>query len=82
MRILWDEPKRLANLAKHGFDFGGLTLDFFAVAQVRPVREGRLQAVGMLRGRPVTVIFLPLGSEGLSVVSMRTSSIRERMLLK
>jgi uncharacterized DUF497 family protein len=25
----WDEPKRLANLDKHGLDFEQLTQDFF-----------------------------------------------------
>jgi uncharacterized protein len=24
MLIFWDEPKRLANIDKHGFDFAGL----------------------------------------------------------
>jgi uncharacterized DUF497 family protein len=28
MVILWDEPKRQANIEKHGFDFADLTEDF------------------------------------------------------
>jgi uncharacterized protein len=29
MLIFWDEPKRLANLARHGFDFTDLDEAFF-----------------------------------------------------
>jgi hypothetical protein len=29
MKILWDEPKRLANLAKHSLDFADLDESFF-----------------------------------------------------
>jgi uncharacterized DUF497 family protein len=28
MMIVWDEPKRQANVEKHGLDFADLTLDF------------------------------------------------------
>jgi uncharacterized DUF497 family protein len=28
MKILWDEPKRLANVARHGWDFAGLDETF------------------------------------------------------
>lgn len=79
MRILWDEPKRLANIDKHGRDFAGLTMEFFAGALVRPTRDGRLQAIGRLEGGAVSVIFRPLGREAISVISMRDASRRERM---
>lgn len=78
MRIVWDEPKRLANLDKHGFDFADLTMTFFADAVVRPTRAGRLQAIGRHAGVPVSVIFRPLGREALSVISMRDASRKER----
>jgi uncharacterized DUF497 family protein len=29
MQIVWDEPKRLANLDKHGLDFADLNETFF-----------------------------------------------------
>jgi len=29
MKIIWDEPKRLANLAKHRMDFADLNETFF-----------------------------------------------------
>jgi uncharacterized DUF497 family protein len=31
MKIVWDEPKRLANLDKHGLDFADLNETFFDV---------------------------------------------------
>jgi uncharacterized DUF497 family protein len=29
MEIVWDEPKRIANIEKHGLDFADLTFEFF-----------------------------------------------------
>jgi uncharacterized protein len=29
MKIIWDEPKRLANIASHGMDFADLDEAFF-----------------------------------------------------
>jgi uncharacterized DUF497 family protein len=34
VKIVWDEPKRLANMTKHGLDFAALTEDFFADALI------------------------------------------------
>jgi uncharacterized protein len=39
MRILWDEPKRLANLDKHGLDFADLDEAFFDHALVVPSHD-------------------------------------------
>jgi uncharacterized DUF497 family protein len=36
MNIVWDEPKRLANLDKHGLDFADLNETFFDDALVLP----------------------------------------------
>jgi uncharacterized DUF497 family protein len=36
MKVVWDDPKRLTNLAKHGLDFADLDPDFFAAAQMTP----------------------------------------------
>lgn len=79
MKITWDEPKRQANLVKHGLDFADLTLEFFLTAYVEPAKEGRKLAIGEFDGEVVVaVIFRPLGSEALSVISMRRASIKER----
>jgi uncharacterized DUF497 family protein len=82
MQIVWDEPKRLANLDKHGLDFADLSLDFFSTAIVRPAKRGRQQAIGRLHDGTIAVIFVFLGSQGLSVVSMRPANLQERRLIR
>ena len=80
--ITWDNAKRLANLDKHGLDFVDLELEFFLDSLVVPVREGRFKAIGPLRGRSmIVVVFASLGTEAVSVISMRPASKRERSLL-
>lgn len=81
MKILWDEPKRLSNLSRRGLDFAQLDMEFFAASVVTQVRSGRIRSVGMFNGRPVTVIFKPLGTEALAVISMRIASRKERNVL-
>jgi len=79
MEIVWDEPKRLANIAKHGLDFADLTSDFFLEAHVEAAKEGRFLAIGRLKGEVViAVVFRPLGSEAVSVISMRRANQKER----
>lgn len=81
MQIVWDEPKRQRNLAKHGLDFAVLDLEFFLSAKLVPAKEGRALAIGELHGEiVVAVVFARLGSEALSVISMRPASRRERRL--
>ncbi|MFN3546554.1 MAG: BrnT family toxin [Mesorhizobium sp.] len=77
MRILWDEPKRLANLDKHGFDFAALTEEFFSRAMIRPAKGERYLAIGLLGASLVAVVFRPLGAEALSVISMRPANRKE-----
>lgn len=76
--IVWDEPKRQANIAKHGFDFADLTLDFFLSATLVPAHSGRLAAIGRLEDGTVTTIYYELGAEALSIVSLRPASKKER----
>ncbi|MGK9055136.1 BrnT family toxin [Neorhizobium petrolearium] len=79
MQLIWDEPKRETNIAKHGLDFADLTLEFFLSARVEVSRQGRFLAVGDLNGTVViAVVFRPLGSEAISVISMRRASPKER----
>ena len=79
MKITWDETKRIANLAKHGLDFAALDADFFADEMIGRALPPRFVAIGRLAsGAAVTVIFALLGGEGLSVVSMRPASRKER----
>ena len=80
--ITWDEPKRLANIDKHGFDFADLTVDFFLGAVVIPAKLGRHMAIGRLNDGTLAVVFVTLGTEALSVVSMRPASTAEKRLAK
>jgi uncharacterized DUF497 family protein len=80
--VTWDNAKRLANLDKHGLDFADLGLEFFVNSVVAPVRERRFKAIGLTRdGRAIVVIFAPLGTESVSVISMRAANRKERSLL-
>lgn len=82
MKIVWDEPKRLANIEKHGLDFSALTPDFFDGAAIYVAKQGRLMAIGEHEGQlVVAVVFLPLGTEAVSVISMRRASQKERSLI-
>lgn len=79
MIIVWDEPKRQQNLTKHGLDFAELDLSFFLNAAIQPARGDRAIAIGELKGRlVVAVVFLPMGREAISIISMRPASRRER----
>lgn len=79
MRIVWDEPKRLANTAKHGLDFADLTLAFFETAVVEESRQGRYLAISELNGiLIVAVVFRPVGTEAVAIISMRRASRSER----
>lgn len=79
MQLIWDEPKRQANIAKHGLDFADLTLEFFLTARIGPTKMDRFLAIGELHGQAViAVVFRPLGSEAIAVISMRRASTAER----
>ena len=82
MKIVWDEPKREANLAKHGLDFADLDLAFFEAAAVRPSHTRRFLAFGRSEALGViAVVFRPLGSEAIAIVSMRPARRDERRLV-
>jgi uncharacterized DUF497 family protein len=79
--ILWDEPKRQTNLAKHGLDFADLDERFFLASMVVPAKGGRHMAIGRLMDETIAVVFATLGAEGISIISMRHASQKERNLL-
>jgi hypothetical protein len=81
VKIVWDEPKRLANIDTHRIDFAVFDETFFLHAIVNAAKKDRLKAVGWLDGSPVAVIFKLLGSEAISIVSARPASRAERRLL-
>ncbi|MCI5040947.1 MAG: BrnT family toxin, partial [Donghicola eburneus] len=68
-----------SNIEKHGLDFAVLTEDFFENALIEPSYAGRSIAIGRVNGKLITVaVFRPLGSEALSVISLRAANSRER----
>lgn len=79
--IVWDEPKRQSNLEDRDLDFADLDEAFFLEARIVPAKHGRYKAVGQLGGTILAVIFVPLGTQGLSVISMRIANRKERTLL-
>jgi uncharacterized DUF497 family protein len=80
MKIVWDEPKRRANLDKHGLDFADLNETFFDSALVLPTYNKRWAGIGKSIRGVIVVVFVKLGVEGVSVISMRPSSKNERRL--
>jgi uncharacterized DUF497 family protein len=80
MKIVWDQPKRLANIAKHRLDFASLTEEFFAEALVISAKSSRYLAIGKDVNGVISVVFVTLGLEGISVISMRPASKQERRL--
>jgi uncharacterized DUF497 family protein len=78
MIITWDEPKRRANIAEHRMDFADLDQAFFEAAAYRRAHSRRLLAVGVISNQTIAVVFATLGSEGISIISMRPASKKER----
>ena len=69
MKIVWDEPKRLANLDKHGLDFADLNETFFDNALVIPSHNAgkRWVAIGVNIRVVVVVVVARLEREGVSI---------------
>jgi uncharacterized DUF497 family protein len=80
MQIVWDEPKRLANLDKHGLDFADLNETFFDSALVLPSHHNRWLGIGKNMHGVIVVVFVALGKEAVSLISMRPASKNERKL--
>ena len=80
MKIAWDEPKRLANIEKHGLDFADLNETFFDSALVLPSHNKRWRGIGKNIRGVIVVVFVTLGKETVSVLSMRPASRYEREL--
>jgi uncharacterized DUF497 family protein len=81
IRLEWDDHKRLANLSKYGLDFIEAHDFDWAGATTDPVIGGPFQALGLLHGSFVSIVFAKLGTEALSIISMRPASRKERRLL-
>jgi uncharacterized protein len=82
VKIVWDEPKRLANLDKHGLDFADLNETFFDNAVVLPShnKANRWVAVGVTSAASSSWCSRGLATRGVSIISMRPASRNERKL--
>ncbi|TDR87329.1 BrnT family toxin [Enterovirga rhinocerotis] len=88
MIFVIDEPKRLANLARHHIDQNDVATDFdFDAALIVPTYPSRvtgrvrIMAIGPMAAHGiVVVVFSPLGSEAIGLVSVRPASTKERAL--
>ncbi|TAL78161.1 MAG: hypothetical protein EPN75_11220 [Beijerinckiaceae bacterium] len=78
MEILWDEPKRQINLKARGMDFADVAEGFFENALIVSAKGNRYMAIGILDEEIISVVFRPLGTEALSIISMRHASRKER----
>jgi len=61
-------------------DFATLTEEFFANALVISAKRGRYKAIGVDANGVISALFVTLGLEGISVISMRPASKNERKL--
>ena len=81
MEFQWDEAKRAANLAKHGFDFLRAVDVFLGPHLLIPAHnaatEQRWLAIGTTNGVPVTVVFTPRG-QAIRIISIRSARRGER----
>lgn len=80
--ITWDEPKRRANLRKHGFDFvdaeevfGGITYTY--EDDRLAYGEQRFMTLGLLREIVISIVHTEEGNH-IHVISMRKATKRER----
>ena len=77
----WDEPKRQANLAKHGVDFALVTEFDWLSAVIRvddrfDYGEARLKAEGLIAGRLYAVVYTERGLFK-RIINLRKANKRE-----
>jgi uncharacterized DUF497 family protein len=82
--IEWDEAKRLETLTERGLDFADLVrFDHANALVVEDTRfdygEVRYQALGMLDGKLVMVVYTPRG-ENRRIISLRRAKPKERKI--
>lgn len=82
MRFEWDEHKRIANLAKHGFDFKDAYLIFekpvFTIVDFRfEYGETRYFTLGLMTGRVVALSHTD-DNEVIRIISLRRANKNEQ----
>ncbi|KQS64572.1 hypothetical protein ASG39_11515 [Rhizobium sp. Leaf371] len=78
MRIVFDEIKRQSNIRKHALDFGDLDASYFMRAIIVPAKQARMLAIAQHEHVITAVVFSPLGTEAISIISFRLASKKER----
>ena len=85
MIITWDNAKRLANLDKQGWILPSWIVDvhfcYLTCLISRRARRVSRPSASIRSVAIIVVIFAPLGTEAVSVVSMRPASAKEKELL-
>ncbi len=83
MRLEWDGRKNRGNIRKHGFDF----IDAWEVFHNPLIPrldtreeygEARWEAIGMLRGRVVVLVFTEPRPDTIRIISLRKANKDER----
>jgi uncharacterized protein len=59
-------------------DFADVDVEYFVGSMVVPAKLGRFMAIGVLSDDLIATVFAKLGSQGVSIVSMRRASRKER----
>jgi uncharacterized DUF497 family protein len=77
--IVWNEPKRLSIIAKHGLDFDDIGEEFFEAALDLPANEGRFKAIGWFGAIVIAVIYETRGAT-IRLISARPAHRSERKL--
>jgi uncharacterized DUF497 family protein len=81
MKIVWDEPKRQANLVKHHMDFADVVFFGWETALIAKSHSNRMKAIGHFEDGIAVVIYAKLGTEAISIISFRPAKPKERSLL-
>ncbi|MDP9786631.1 MULTISPECIES: BrnT family toxin [Agrobacterium tumefaciens complex] len=83
MKIIWDEPKRLANIEKHGFDFADIDGFDWENAIIEKSLTGpgnsRFKAIGYFRDGTMAIVFATVGTEAISIFRRASSKERRRL---
>ena len=83
MKFEWDEAKNRSNIRKHGFDFADAWAVFEGPLLARldtreDYGEDRWQAIGMLRGQAVVLIFTEREPDIIRAISLRKARKHEQ----
>ena len=81
MKIVWDEPKRQANIAEHGMDFADVVFFGWERALITKAHTKRMKAIGRFADETAVVIYAELGTEAISIISFRPAKPKERNLI-